>query len=655
MKKLKTKILLRSISVTALFLVILTIFFQTVTYRNTLGILEKTLKEATRISAHQVEAKLNTLKSLAAEWGMLIRLSDTSLSKEEKKTLLNEKRDNYGFKEVALADVNGATLTGENIKDKEFFKAALSGNVYVSDPIVAADAKSSEFYVSAPLWREGKKGTSIVGVVYIVLDNDYLYNIIADIKVGNTGTAYIVDKNSTVIAHLSKELVFTKYNPVEEAKSDSSLNNLANLLLQAQKKQTVFDSYTFKGESKFAMVTPINDTNDWAIAIAVLQNEYMQSTIISGVVGVIFTILAIATVVLLLVQLSNNIVKPVLQLSDASKKLENGDLNINITHHGNDELGALASSFRHTISSLDSYIKDIARICKEISQGNFDVEPSANFKGSFVEIANSLHDIVNGLSMTMQQIANASEQVNAGANQVSTGAESLAQGAAEQAASTEELSATIQEIQQKIHENAENADEATNKANAANEKISISNDYMIEMKNAMDDINVRSAEISKIIKTIDDIAFQTNILALNAAVEAARAGTAGKGFAVVADEVRNLATKSQNAAKDITSLIEGTITAIEKGSDITNKAADALKESVEATNEAVTLINKIKVASAEEADAVTQITLGVDLISEITQSNSALAQESAASSEELAGQATELSKLLSNFNLNHNV
>ncbi len=655
MKKLKTKILLRSISVTALFLVILTIFFQTVTYRNTLGILEKTLKEATRISAHQVEAKLNTLKSLAAEWGMLIRLSDTSSSKEEKKTLLNEKRDNYGFKEVALADVNGATLTGENIKDKEFFKAALSGNVYVSDPIVAADAKSSEFYVSAPLWREGKKGTSIVGVVYIVLDNDYLYNIIADIKVGNTGTAYIVDKNSTVIAHLSKELVFTKYNPVEEAKSDSSLNNLANLLLQAQKKQIVFDSYTFKGESKFAMVTPINDTNDWAIAIAVLQNEYMQSTIISGVVGVIFTILAIATVVLLLVQLSNNIVKPVLQLSDASKKLENGDLNINITHHGNDELGALASSFRHTISSLDSYIKDIARICKEISQGNFDVEPSANFKGSFVEIANSLHDIVNGLSMTMQQIANASEQVNAGANQVSTGAESLAQGAAEQAASTEELSATIQEIQQKIHENAENADEATNKANAANEKISISNDYMIEMKNAMDDINVRSAEISKIIKTIDDIAFQTNILALNAAVEAARAGTAGKGFAVVADEVRNLATKSQNAAKDITSLIEGTITAIEKGSDITNKAADALKESVEATNEAVTLINKIKVASAEEADAVTQITLGVDLISEITQSNSALAQESAASSEELAGQATELSKLLSNFNLNHNV
>ena len=178
---------------------------------------------------------------------------------------------------------------------------------------------------------------------------------------------------------------------------------------------------------------------------------------------------------------------------------------------------------------------------------------------------------------------------------------------------------------------------------------------MIEMKNAMDDINVGSAEISKIIKTIDDIAFQTNILALNAAVEAARAGTAGKGFAVVADEVRNLATKSQNAAKDITSLIEGTITAIEKGSDITNKAADALKESVEATNEAVTLINKIKVASAEEADAVTQITLGVDLISEITQSNSALAQESAASSEELAGQATELSKLLSNFNLNHNV
>jgi Methyl-accepting chemotaxis protein len=262
-----------------------------------------------------------------------------------------------------------------------------------------------------------------------------------------------------------------------------------------------------------------------------------------------------------------------------------------------------------------------------------------------------MQELLLNLNSTLLQISQSADQVDSGAGQVANGAQALSQGATEQASSIEELSASITEITEQIRKNAENAKSVHDKANFAEREMFSSNDQMREMMIAMGQINFKSSEISKIIKIIDDIAFQTNILALNAAVEAARAGVAGKGFAVVADEVRNLAGKSAEAAKHTTILIEETISAVENGSQITSKTATSLDKSANATKEVVALIDDISKASQEQATAIIQINQGIEQISSVVQTNAATAEESAAASEELSGQANILQELIAKFEL----
>ena len=257
----------------------------------------------------------------------------------------------------------------------------------------------------------------------------------------------------------------------------------------------------------------------------------------------------------------------------------------------------------------------------------------------------------HNLSNTLTQVQQISEQVAEGSDQVSSGAQNLSEASAEQASSVEELAATITEISENIKRTADNAKEASEKVYSAQDALTVSNDQMQEMIQAMSVISHKSEDIGKIIKTIEDIAFQTNILALNAAVEAARAGEAGRGFAVVADEVRNLASKSAEAAKNTTGLIEGTIEAVNNGTDIANRTAQALVETVESAGTVVTYVDDISTSAAEQAESIFQVRQGVDQIAGIVQTNSATAEESAAASEELSAQAQTLKNLVEVFNL----
>ena len=279
------------------------------------------------------------------------------------------------------------------------------------------------------------------------------------------------------------------------------------------------------------------------------------------------------------------------------------------------------------------------------------MESHEEYPGQLMPVKTNIEYLLQNLNATMSEILNASDQVSAGAEQVSVGSQSLAQGATEQASAVEELAATINEISGQVNETAGNAKEASSKVFQAQNELSISNEQMNDMIVAMDEISQKSGDIGKIIKTIEDIAFQTNILALNAAVEAARAGEAGKGFAVVADEVRNLASKSAEAASNTTLLIEGTIHAVENGTEIAGRTAQAIQAPVESTKSAVQYVDKISTAAERQADEISQVTMGVDQISSVVQTNSATAQESAAASEELSSQAQLMKSLVSQFNL----
>lgn len=386
-----------------------------------------------------------------------------------------------------------------------------------------------------------------------------------------------------------------------------------------------------------------------------IGKEYIEgadkAVLKSNIYGNILTPMVIILGILISRKLIKEIKEPVIEIEAAAKKMSMGDFNIELNYESEDELGNLSNSIRQMSNKTKQVIYDTVRVLGLVSSGDFDAKTQVEYIGVYKEIENSLAKITNELSETMEQIDIASDEVRAASEQVASASQMLSQGATEQASSIEELSATILEISEQIKDTASNAKEANILSLSSGKEVKEGNERMQEMIRAMKDISSSSNEISRIIKTIDDIAFQTNILALNAAVEAARAGEAGKGFAVVAEEVRNLAAKSADAAKNTTILIQNSMQAVNTGNQIADNTASSLMKIIENSDENIALIDKIAKSSEEQACSINQVTLGVSQISDVVQTNSATAEESAAASEELSGQAQMLKLLIGKFKL----
>ncbi len=357
------------------------------------------------------------------------------------------------------------------------------------------------------------------------------------------------------------------------------------------------------------------------------ENLYRDAIILQ--IGVMVIIYLIGTY--FFVVIIRGIKYPILEIEQAASRMAQGDLDVEISYTSKDELGILSKQMRELIRKLQVIIDDENKFLARMASGDFTVDSicEEEYIGGFKPLLVSFRAIAEKLNHTILQISQSSAQVASGSNQVSGGAQALSQGATEQASSVEELSASINEISQKVQQNAEYAHKANDMAGDVGNEMQKSNQKMQEMIQAMNNISACSDEIGKIIKTIEDIAFQTNILALNAAVEAARAGEAGKGFAVVADEVRNLAGKSAEASQN----------------------TSALMNTVKGVEEVASIISQIADASGNQAEAIAQITLGIDQISNVVQTNSATAEESAAASQELSNQSQLMKDLVGTFRL----
>ena len=378
---------------------------------------------------------------------------------------------------------------------------------------------------------------------------------------------------------------------------------------------------------------------------------YEEGVSIRNFCILLFSILSVGLMMVLTVNISKSLTRPIIELEGAMQKLSKGDLKATVTYSSRDELGSLADSLRTVMNTLSAYVNDISGKLGMIAGGNLNTEMEMEYAGDFAPIRASGNQIIDSLNNTLGQINQSAEQVASGSEQVSSGAQALSQGATEQASSVEELAATINELSGQVNNTASNARDVNNLVASTRDAIDGCNQQMGDMMHAMEKINTSSSEIGKIIKTIEDIAFQTNILALNAAVEAARAGAAGKGFAVVADEVRNLASKSAEAAKNTTTLIEGSLKAVEEGNEFSNATQQSLLQVVQHTEQVAEAMDKITKASDDQAEAIKQVTVGIDQISAVVQTNSATAEQSAAASQELSSQANVLKGLVGQFSL----
>ena len=362
----------------------------------------------------------------------------------------------------------------------------------------------------------------------------------------------------------------------------------------------------------------------------------MESTIAlmhgSTVVCLILSLVALISLVVYVLQY---VIKPLLLITEKARPLQDGNLKLNLEYSSKNELGELASTLEQSMSRIHGYVDDIGRVMDELAHGNFDVSTSTPYIGDFRSIETALDTFTAALSDAMGNIVQAELRVSSHAEQLSSGAQALAQGATEQASAVQELYATVDDLSKSASRNVEAAANAQRSAQLTSEQVSVSSQQMEQMVAAMADISDASEQIGKIIATIEDIAFQTNILALNAAVEAARAGSAGKGFAVVADEVRNLAAKSDEAAKATKDLIENSVQATGRGSHIVGEVSQSLKQAMELVVQSDHAIRSITEAVHQEAESLSQVSEGIGQISSVVQTNSASSEESAAVSSEL--------------------
>lgn len=408
------------------------------------------------------------------------------------------------------------------------------------------------------------------------------------------------------------------------------------------------------GEKVTRFFTPLNaGTEVWWSLTATESKDVNAAVVHTTVLMIVLFVGALVLIICTLVYLLHKMLNPMKDVVSAAEQIAAGHLDIHLQAAAEDEIGILSHTFQKMSDNLKTIVDDVRYLLGEMAQGNFKITSRAesSYVGDFESFIQSMRQMNQTLSHTLSNINQSADQVSSGSDQVASGAQALSQGTTEQASSVEELAATINEISSKVQGTAQNAAIARNQSTETEHEVSTCNQQMHEMINAMTEISDKSTEIGKIIKTIEDIAFQTNILALNAAVEAARAGEAGKGFAVVADEVRNLASKSAEASHDTAALIEGSRLAVKKGTAIAHDTASTLTQVVTSVQSSASTIDKIAEAANEQASAIAQVTLGIDQISSVIQTNSATAEESAAASEELSGQAQVLKNLIGKFNV----
>ncbi|GFI61711.1 methyl-accepting chemotaxis protein PctB [Clostridiales bacterium] len=647
MKSIKLKIQVSMLSI----VLFSSVLIGTITaFLNASGIdtlMEKTIAPATHMAADAVEWRMNNywiaLQEAAAS--DIFRESDPTAT--ELVPVRDELAERNGFLYTGKIDATGFSSTGYNYASEDYFQQCKETmKPYISE--IMNDGQRMIFLLEFPIITDGR----FDGVVYGGISADFLTDIVVNLAMGNDGMAYILDSRGNVIGHRDSSVVEEGSNMIEAAKTDPSVSDVAEVNQRMIQGETGFGTYKFYGDNKLVGFAPINGNQNWSIAIEISQREFKSTLDRSILITILVVLLIVIASIPVSVKIAKSISRPIQSCVARLAKLADGDLQAPTPLvNSKDETASLTKALETTITRLNEVVQDVTHYLGKMAQGDFSESITSTYWGDFVAIERSMKSIYSSLQDTLLQISRSAVTVADSAAQVSSGAESLSQGATEQASAVLELSATVTDIAENAKQTAAASEEAGQFLELAVNQLGISVDYVKEMNAAMKKISKSSEEIGKIIDTIENIAFQTNILALNASVEAARAGSAGKGFAVVADEVRNLASKSDEAAKATKELIESSISAVTEGGIAVNKVTESLDKTNSIAENVTAKMSLVVEAVESQTTAISQVTDSIDQISSVVQETSETSKESVSTSEELSNQSMLMKDLVHKFKL----
>ena len=566
-----------------------------------------------------------------------------------KRFFMEIKKNRPEIDTIIVVTPQGLTIASENenylgidLSKREYLKIALSGTTNISKVIKSKGNGKAIFTISSPV----KKQNKIIGAILTSENIDSIEEkYIKPVKMGESGYALMENSIGLLISHPNKKLVLNE----EFSNSNSETKKALKLYPDAQR-------YWWEKSHEYKLMTTKATKNGWLIALVVPENELfkvLEPVKIISITGGIILILIISIVVIIII---SPIAKTMTAVNAAILKLSEGDVTekteqskiLNKSAKRNDEIGHIALA----VHNIQQYLCSMSETAYKISEKNLTVTPE--IKGENDILGNALAKILQEFGRTFSHVNNTVNMVNKGSTHLSSASQSLSSAATEQAASIEEITSSVTELGSQTKDNAENAAEANKLSGEANITAITGKEQMDKLSQAMNDISLQAQETQKVIKSIDDIAFQTNLLALNAAVEAARAGVHGKGFAVVAEEVRNLAARSAKAAGETTDLIQNMVKKIEDGNTMTDITAKSLNEIASAIKKATLLVAEISQASNNQAEGVSQIDIALKQIADITQSNTANAEETASSSSQMLSISTNLKNIIDEFKINDN-
>lgn len=523
-----------------------------------------------------------------------------------------------------------------SFQSRPYYDAVTSRKTYMTAPYLDVVTNSMVVSIASPMFL----GSDVIGVVIMDLSIAFVADLVSSSSFRNTGESFVIDTENAIIACHDSSLLGENYSALGVSGSEitSQISTPTGELIL----------FEVNGVTKIGTSESVGNYG-WKIVTYIDEDEFQTQS--NYVLTILISMLIFTTIIIVITAARTVTISlcPIESIKTAMRELASGNLHYELSYQSSNEIGDLAHNMRRTSEKLAIYINEIERQLSLCGKGDFTVESNVKFEGDFADIENSIQEFIRLISQTLAGLKSTIDQVTQGSDYVATGSQNLAEGSAEQSESIKTLNGYISDITTHIYQTADNAKGVNKAAQVSIEELGRSNDKMTDMVRSMDEINQKSLGINSIVKTIEDVAFQTNILALNAAVEAARAGVAGKGFAVVADEVRNLSARTSEAVQSTTHLIDETVEAVGRGSKIAEDTAESLQAVTADIYEFMKTLEDITTASQEQATDIDHIHQGITDISNVMETNSDISQKSAATSQELSSQASVMKETIDQF------